>query len=190
MRILTIVYVLTTTMSFAQDGQQNNDDLKDKSNLYKTFGTTYDSIISYSESYFWTAHQRYTILGHKNKKWELITWDVFFIDRSFKDIKKTKKKTVKVESEQIESLNRFWTINQLWTIKPDSLNKRWMKINEDETLHMDISDGSTQKIEMIINQNYRQLTAYMPDEFQKKIFTDDRATFIKCRDYFKNRFVK
>lgn len=190
MKTITLIYLLTTSISFAQDGQISSTNLKGKSILYKTFATKYDSIISYSESYFWTAHQRYTILGLKNNKWILITWDVFFVDGSFKSVKRTKKKTAPIDRQQIKSLEQFWAANHLWTIKPDSLNKTWKKINEEESLHMNISDGSTQKIEIISRKNYQQWSAHMPDEFQEKIFTEDRAIFIKCRDYFKKRFVK
>jgi hypothetical protein len=109
-----------------------------------------------------------------------------FENRDKIKIVKTKRKRLNISDRKIEEILSFWTANEFLQLSNDSLNLMEKVIDKDHKVTMFVTDGCTDRFDLLSKDNYRIINAYLPDYFQRKIPVVQRQKFIECRNKFLN----
>ena len=184
---IIVIFLFVSTISFGQlptfDSNVAESD-KDESLIYQTFRGQYELMISFTKDCYWPNGQVFYVLGLKAGKWEKFKWTVKFEDGEKIIIAKTNRRRLNISDRKIEGILSFWKENQFFLLARDSLNLMEKVIDRDTKVTMFVTDGCTDRFDVLTMDSYRIVSAYLPDHFQKEIPVLQRQKFILSRDKF------
>lgn len=184
---INILLLLTSTFSFGQlpTFESNASEVdKTESLVYQKFQGQYELLISFTTDCYWPNEQDFYFIGFKVDKWEKFKLTVTFENRDEIKILRTKRRRLTISDKKIEGILSFWKANEFFKLANDSLNLKEKVIDKDHKVTMFVTDGCTDRFDLLTKDSYRIISAYLPDYFQKSIPVAQREKFIECRNKF------
>jgi hypothetical protein len=193
-KLVIILFLLLSTSNFAQ--QLPTIEL-DSSRLIENYSSEisdellqFDEFIQFRYHSSWTRSHTCYVIGFTNGRWKRYTYKVKYRgDHYFTQTKHTTEtRRNRVRINDLKSVLAHLDSNQFYTLNLDSLNCSEIKIDDNVSEVLVVTDGTSEVFTVRNSQGIFSIHTYMPEYFQSYLYTDDRRIFIESREKFLSLF--
>ena len=165
----------------------SSDTLRAKAHLspvYTGYQGTGATVIAYSAHCYWPEVRSYLVLVKEHDTWKLYRWKATLAHRASAEIKRLRKKRMRLRTGRIDSLLSEWNAHGFWDLQQDSLNITDVPMGDGRVMSMAITDGCSDVFKVLHRGSYRVRSSYMPDAYQKEFPIASREAVLRCRKAF------